>query len=221
MKLSFPNYLIVSIILIAVIGYILVDRYIDTKTQTARVSIEETIAEQQKRLVNTADMTKQIKSDERIKTYLSDCEPAKRDRFDVLLDKLSVTITGAELDELSVLFYQCGSYFSDVKSTMAGKLSREVEILVDYVSLQGKITATDESQSRRVEMWRKVADAEQKNAAFFADLVTYQEQIIEALRNGKLASSPEVVEIAKKAQTTREQMLVLNQQIDSYRKEAI
>lgn len=221
MKLPLPNYLIVSLVVGVAVGYIVIDRYIDTKTEAASVTLASAITKQQERLVTIADQTKQIEPDDQVKTYISDCQPAKRDRFDVLLDKLSSSISAPELDELNMLFYQCGSYYSDVKSTMAGKLVREVAIMTDYITLHQEITPGTEEESRRLEMWGKVADAEQKNAQFFADLVRYQEQIILALKDGKSPTGPEVTEVLKQAQTTREQMLVLNQQIDTYRKEAI
>ncbi len=221
MKLPIPLYQIVTIIMMGLIVFVVIDRHIQTETSAAKIAVAAAISEQQDRLVQVADQTKQIEPAEYVKVYIKDCEVIKRDRFDVLLDKLSATISPSELDELQILFYQCGSYFSDVKSAMTSSLAREVSLLESCISLETRIAGEQEDNVRRLDMWNKVIEAEKKNAQYFADLVTYQEEIIEALRSGQSSTSADVTAILKKVQMTREQMLVLNQQIDTYRSETL
>jgi hypothetical protein len=221
MKFPIPPYLVITLILASTAAYVLIDRYIDTRTQAALVAVEAAITEQEKTLVTVADQTKQNKPDDITKSYLVDCPPQNRDRFDLLLNKLSTSIAANELEELRVLFYQCSTYYSDIKSIMSAKLTREVALYGEYIDLAKTISGGREDFERRLEMWGKIADAEQNNAQHFADLVTYQEEIIEALRAGKTPSDAAITDILNKVQTTRDQMVILSQQIDTYRTEAL
>jgi hypothetical protein len=211
-----------ALAVVLLISLYFVVRYTVTVHNRATVAeLESVILSQEKLLLSLADATRVNGADSATERIIFDCKAEERQRFDTLLDLLSANISKAELTELNTLFYKCGSFFADRKSVMATRLVREVEVFSDYLSLRDilKNTATDET--RTLEAWKKLAEAELKTAEYFNQLVQLQGTIITQLNSGKQGTSPEVMATLNEVSTVRGQMLVLGTQIEVFKSEAL
>jgi hypothetical protein len=188
-----------------------------TSTERMRHLIDTKITDQESRLNTLADLTRQNKADATTERIIIDCKPTDRNRFDVLLDRLSGEIGALELDELDSLFYKCGHFYANQKAVMSGQLIREVTVYADYVDLRNNLIAFNNERNTTVQNWQQLAEAELQTAEYFNQLVTLQGIIIAALRAGQNSTSPEVIKTLAEVQNIRGQMLVLGKQIENYR----
>lgn len=190
------------------------------KLENTSLALEASIAEQEVVLATIADLTKQNEADEITERIVVDCNPAKRQRFEALLDKLSLNINQSELSELDVLFFDCGSFFADRKSVMAARLMREVVVYKDYISLRNKVL-NSEYGTERVVLWQRIADNELALAQNFTNLVELQRDIIMTLLAGKSRESIEINSTLTKVAEIKNNMTVQIQQIENTRKELL
>jgi hypothetical protein len=217
--------LITLIILVAVLVgvFLFVGKYInlsvEQKLETTTLTIDTQLAEQELLLSSVADLTRQLGADEITEQIVVDCVPVERLRFDQLLNQLSGSITRAELEELDVLFYKCGSYYADRKLVMAARLLREVDTYKNYLSLRANVVGDDSQNLERLANWQQVADMEMKAASYFNDLVDLQGDIILTLLAGKSRTSPEITTTLESVTVIRNEMTVLAQQIEKIRAE--
>jgi hypothetical protein len=121
-----------------------------------------------------------------------------------LLGQLDNGLEVTDLLELNGLFSSCASFFSDRKSLMAARFVRETEVYEAQVALLDTLTAADTTKEAQVEIWKTLVAEEQKQSEYFTELVLAQKQIIDALTEGKSASSDEIVTILANVNETIE-----------------
>ncbi len=184
-------------------------------------TLDAAILIQSDNLRGLAEITRVNGADATTDRIITDCSAGERERFDTLLDKLQANISETELNELTTLFYSCGSFFADRKAVMATKLQREVEILSDYIDLRSIVSGKSSEGASQLEAWKKLAESELKTAEYFKDLVQLQGKIIILLGNGQTPTSPEVLAILSQVNTVRGQMLVLSDQIEVLKAQAL
>jgi uncharacterized protein YgiM (DUF1202 family) len=201
--------------------FFLMKYYVAQQQLTVAKSLENSVINQELLLVKLSDLTRINGADEATAKIIIDCSATERQRFDVLLDSLSTAISDFELNELNTLFYKCGGFYADRKAVMATRLTREVEVLAEYMTLQSTVSGETANQSKTISAWSNVADGELKTAEYFNTLVTLQGKIITELRAGKKATAPEIVATLSEVSKVRGQMMVLSKQIEVSKSEAL
>lgn len=212
--------LILAIILLISL-YFIVRYIVDEQNRDTVAALDTKIFDQEKLLLSLAEATRINGADAATERIIVDCKSDERQQFDKLLDLLSANISKSQLMELNTLFYKCGSFFSDRKSVMATRLVREVEILSDYLTLRSVMTNVTDVETKKVESWKNLAEAELKTAEYFNQLVLLQGKIITELNAGKQASSPELSATLNEVNNVRGQMLILSKQIEVFKTEAL
>ncbi|MFM2339450.1 MAG: hypothetical protein RLZZ360_86 [Candidatus Parcubacteria bacterium] len=195
------------------------NRVVREKLDSTSLALKANIAEQELVLATIADLTKRNEADEITERIVVDCQPTERQRFEVLLDKLSASISKPELSELDRLFFACGRYFADKKSVMAARLAREVTVYDEYITLRSRILETEDEKTNRVALWQRIAEDELTMAADFTQLVELQGDIILALLAGKSRDSEEIMNTLKSVTDLKNNMTVRMQQIETTRRE--
>ena len=104
---------------------------------------------------------------------------------------------------------------------MATRLVREVQIFSDYITLRESLQKMPSDQSKKIQSWQALAEAELKTAEYFNSLVSLQGTIINELRTGKSSASPEIVATLGEVNKVRGQMVVLSKQIEVNKTEAL
>lgn len=190
----------------------LVSTLVDSRFQELELSTRVKIADQETLLVAIAETTARNGADAVTESIVRDCTVDERDKFDSLLSRLNDGLPHTQLVELERLFGRCGSFFSERKSVMVSRMTREIEIYEDFVDQLSAIT--DESQLTKfnVSAWHTLAEQEQKQSELFAQLVHLQDQIITNLLEGKAPSSTEIVEILVEVKNVQESLLIAKQQ---------
>ncbi len=209
---------ITSIIILLIIGigiclYAL-PRYIEQAHQETVTRLETAVTAQEMRLNELAELTRSNGADTITDRFVADCKAVERQRFDALLDLLSKNISNSELNELNSLFFKCGSFYADRKSTMAIKLAQEVDHLDTLQNLQASVATLPEESLNTLSTWKEISEAELKTAEYFNTLVDLQGSIITDLLGGKRSDSPELVATLTEVNSVRGQMLVLSKQIE-------
>ncbi len=213
------TFIIVGLLLLVWGISLYTDSVVAKKLDSTSLALEANIAKQELVLATIADLTKRNEADEITERIVVDCSPTERQRFETLLDKLSSSITRAELTELDSLFFACGRYFADKKSVMAARLAREVSVYEEYISLRSRILSTNDELADRVSLWQRVADDELTSAADFTRLVELQRDIIMALMAGKSRDSEEITNTLRNVTEIKNNMTVRVQQIETTRRE--
>lgn len=221
MKKSSVLIFISTTILLVLAGYYSFNYLTNLGNQKILNLIDLQISREEVSLRKIADLTRQNGTDEVTSRIVVDCQSSDRQKFDILLDKLSVNISEEELNELEALFYKCGSFYADSKAVMALVLIREINSYSGYLNLRNNFISTSEETTRLLAGWNKLAESELKNAEYFNQLVNLQGRIITQLRSGSASDSEIVKETLNEVGTTRGKMLGLNQQIETIRKEEL
>jgi hypothetical protein len=152
---------------------------------------------------------------------IRDCNVNERTDFDTLLGKLDKGLSHTELVKLERLFAGCGSFYSQRKSIMVARFSREIEVYGTYVDQLKTISNKKTVDSYKVDTWQKLAEQERTQSELFATLVTQQNDIIETLLSGKTSESEEIKKVLKEVKTTQEKLLASNQEAAAIRKTLI
>jgi hypothetical protein len=208
-------FIIISglLLLSILLGMYIASKRVDVFETTARVQV----AEQQAVLNTIAETIARNGADSVTESIIRDCPVVERMRFDTLLSQLDSGLAVTELRELDGLFNLCASFFSDRKSLMAARFSRETEAYEAQVALLNTLTATDESKTAQVVQWKALVTEEQKQSILFAELVTAQRQIIDALIDGKSADSDDILAIITAVNETKEALVYSRQQAGQIR----
>ncbi|MCA9357230.1 hypothetical protein H6784_00515 [Candidatus Nomurabacteria bacterium] len=198
------EWLNVKNILVALVGiivmYFIVTTLVDLRFQALEIATKVRISDQEALLDKIAEITARNGADSVTESIIKDCSVTERIQFDTLLGHLNNGLDKTELVELERLFGRCGRFFSDRKSVMVSRLSREVEIYSDYVDQLSTITGHSQTTSFPVGEWEALAKAERKQAEYSVELVRLQDAIISTLLLGKNAESEEINEILKQVQ---------------------
>lgn len=209
------NIIIISglLILSVLLGMYIASERVDSFKVAARVQVIE-----QKAVLNTiAETIARNGADSVTESVIRDCPVIERMRFDSLLGRLDSGLGFSELQELDGLFSSCASFFSDRKSLMAARFSRESEAYESQVKLLDTLTSGDEFAGAQVTDWKLLVAEERKQSELFAELVRAQKEIIDALSEGKSAGSEEIVSILTDVNETREALAFSRQQAEQIR----
>ncbi len=202
-QLAARHHSLIFFLLCAVVGYLLVTLIVAEKLEDTRTSIELSLERQQGLLVSIAETTARNGADTITESIVRDCTIPERSQFDTLLGRLDQGLSVSELTTLERLFARCGSFYSQRKSVMVSRFSREIEVYSSYVE-QLKTVGTKKSvESYQIETWQKLADEEQAQSDQFSQLVGLQQEIIETLLSGKGPTSPEIQAILTKVTATQ------------------
>lgn len=212
-------------IIVALIGvvliYLLVTALVNVRFQQIEQGTRLLIADQQKTLIAIAETTARNGADTVTESIVRDCSVNERSEFDDLLGKLDSGLSQSQLSTLERLFGRCGPFFSERKSVMVARLSREIEIYESYVSLLGKVTGEDLSFAFDVPKWQALAAEEKKQSELFAGLVSAQDEIISTLLSGSRPDSSEIKTVLQKAREIQETLIVANKQTATIRAELV
>ena len=201
--------------------YLIITSLVNNRFQAIELHTRAQIAEQQTLLATIAEITARNGADSVTEAIVRDCTIKERSVFDDKLGRLDDGLPRTELVELERLFGRCGSFYSERKSVMVARLSREIEIYRDYVDQLSVILGEDMSDDFFVAKWEVLATEESKQSEYFSKLVKLQDEIITALLAGRVASSPEIVEILREVREVQETLLVANKQASNIRSELI
>lgn len=192
--------------------------YIKEKQEDYRSMVMVKLAEQETEMVRFSELLDRESADDIVNKVVKDCEQTDRQRFDMLLGNLS-QLQSAELREVDVLFPACGSYFADRQAVLVSRLSREVEVYAEYISLL-ELTSTDtETYSKKLVLWKEFNVQETERSELVTQLVVIQAEIIDLLIAGELAASEAIKEKLQTAQSTKDTISLLGTQADSLRLE--
>ncbi len=192
--------------------------YIKEKQEDYRSMVMVKLAEQETEMVRFAELIDRESADATVNKVVKDCEPADRERFDTLLGNLS-QLAATELREVDTLFPACGSYFADRQAILAARLTREVEMYVEYIELLGLTSADTEEYEKKLVLWQKIDTEEAKRSELVTQLVDIQAEIIDLLVAGESINSDAINAKLQEAQTTKETLSLLGTQTDSLRLE--
>jgi hypothetical protein len=205
-------------LLIAIVGvYLLVTTLVDIKFREIELSTRVQIADQGTLLAAIAETTARNGADTVTESIVKDCTLDERVRFDDLLGRLDGNLGKAQLVELERLFGRCGAFYSERKSVMVARLSREIEIYDIYVQQLSTIIGDDKLSAFNVTTWQALASEEKKQSDAFSQLVVLQDKIISALLDGKAATSPEVVGILNEVHEVQQTLVLANKQSTTLR----
>jgi len=209
------NFIIIGglLVLSILLGMFIASERVDSFEVMARVQV----AEQQAVLNTIAETIARNGADSVTESVIRDCPVTERMRFDSLLGRLDSRLSTAELQELDGLFNSCASFFSDRKSLMSARFSRELDAYESQVALLDTLTTSDEQEEAQLADWTALVAEEQKQSELFAELVSAQKQIIDELIDGKAATSAEIVAILTNVNETREALMFSRQQADQIR----
>lgn len=201
--------------------YVSITTTVNSRFDELEESTRLLIANQQSLLVAIAETTARNGADSVTEVIIKDCSVVERNEFDDLLGKLDSGLSHDQLTTLERLFGRCGSFYSERKSVMVSRLTREIEVYESYVNLLSAELNEDLSISFNVPQWQALAAEEQKQSEMFTDLVAVQDQIITTLLSGKSPTSPEIVEVLRSAKEIQETLIVVNKQASSLRSELV
>jgi hypothetical protein len=190
---------------------------VDSRLREYEQLIRVQIADQQSALVAIAEVTARNGADAITEAIVRDCPVSERTEFDELLGRLNNGLSTQELTSLERLFGRCGTFYSERKSIMVSRLSREIEIYKTYVEQLSAIKDSDLATAFAVPSWEALAKEEQKQGDLFGRLVSVQDQIIVTLLAGNRADSDEIQEILQEAKEIQETLVVANKQASTIR----
>jgi len=188
--------------------------WMDSQRQHLAQIISEKVSDQERKVSNTSALI--ASTDSQVNLFFKDC--STRIRFDTLLDKLSSTISHAELEELSAMYDSCANFYPNRRAVMTLRFGREVELLKEYVEIKKTFTKNDdEAQDSRVAIWYSILDAEIEIAKQFKLQAEVQRSIIQHLKAGKNERSAEIVESLDQAKEIAKQITFQLGMIEKYR----
>lgn len=214
-----------KLILTALLGvgivYVAVNMIVNARLETMEVATRLLIADQEATLVAIAEATARSGADAVTESIVRDCTIKERSEFDDLLGRLNNGLTQSELTALERLFGRCGSFYSERKTVMAARLSREIEVYETYVTQLNNLLDDDFKEALNVSRWKNLSAEEQRQSELFSRLVSLQDEIITTLLAGSRTDSPKMQEILQEARETQESLILANKQASTIRAELI
>jgi len=208
---------IIALILGVITMYVLVTWFVDQKLQSLETELEMQIATQQTTLVALSVITARNSADATVEAIIKDCSSAERNRFDTLLGSLGKNLTRAELLELDRLFGRCADFFASRKGLMVAKLERELEIYQALITQRQQLSATSDTLQQQIEDWQALVEAEKKLSNGFNELVSLQDEIIQALLAGETSLSPVISDLLANVSQVQDTLSVTNAQARTLR----
>ncbi len=212
---------IAALLIGALVMYVLVTWLVNQKLETLSSLLEEQIITQQNTLVALSVITARNGADATVESIIQDCSGSERTRFDTLLSALNRNLTQVELQELDRLFGRCAGFFAARKGLMVARLERELEIYRLFIDQRHRITPNSETIVNELSQWQELVTAEKKMSEGFATLVTLQDNIIQALLAGEIATSPVITELLNTVSQVQDTLSVTNTQVRALRGELV
>lgn len=206
-----------ALILGVVSMYILVTWFVDQKLQSLETVLESQITTQQNTLVALSVITARNGADTTVESLLQDCTSAERTRFDTLLGSLNKNLSRTDLVELDRLFGRCADYFAVRKGLMVSKLERELDMYQLLLTQRAQINGDSDEIKTFINDWNALVTAEKKLSDGFSQLVTLQDQIIQALLDGHEANSQVITDLLATVSQVQDTLSVTNTQARALR----
>lgn len=217
---AMSNLKLVGVCILGVaLVYFLVNNLTENRFQNLESQTRLSISQQQALLLTIAETTARNGADAVTEQIVKDCSLSERSTFDTLLGSLDSGLTQKQLVELERLFGRCGGFYSERKSVMVSRLTREIEVYETYVKQLETVLSVSVAGEFQIPQWNKLAQEEQKQSDLFSKLVTKQDQIIITLLSGKSAGSVEIKEILREVNEIQNMLVVTNKQVSNIRAE--
>lgn len=211
----------IKLILALLVGvglvFFMVSLAVNERLSDLQLETKVLISEQETLLAAIAETTARNGADEITERIIKDCSLSERTQFDELLSNLNNGLNKSQLTELERLFGRCGNFFSERKSMMTSRLSREIEIYENYVNQLSNLSGEDKSEEYKVNEWKELSSLELKQSQLFSELVISQDQIISELLAGNSQSSEEITSILQNVGEIQQTLLVTKSQATSIR----
>lgn len=178
------------------------------------------ISELETSLASTALLADRDGADLVVEDLIKDCSVENRERFDMLLGKLS-QLKGQELDEMEQLFNACGNFYAVRKAVMVARLEREYEVYLDFIEILSLVDPKVKDITYNTKGWGDLVALEVKQSKLSTKLVDLQGKIIKALRQNITINSDEMQSMLAEGQETKDSLIVLGVQIDTQRREIL
>lgn len=146
-----------------------------------------------------------------VEQLIPECAVEEMVAYDSLLSSLDKGLAYADLVRLKDLFAVCGNVAAQRRSVMTLLLAERVEGMTSLVALKAE-SGQDVSEYKLNE-WQELVKKEQTISRLFVSLVDAQESIIVALLKNVPATSITVENIRASAQTLREEMITLTDDV--------
>ena len=175
------------------------------------------MSDQRAVLTTIAETIARNGADSVTESIIRDCALQDRTRFDTLLGKLDQGLSYAELGELDKLFGSCASFFAERKAVMVARFEREIEVYANQVALLDTLSLSDAAAEANLEQWQALLSEERAQSQYFANLVTAQKNIIDALLDGKSTQSDEIQTILRTVPEIRDELVFSRQKAATIR----
>jgi len=192
---------------------------VSVRTQSYQELVEAQIVNQQSVLQGMATAVAQNRADSAAGLLIQDCPQSQRLVFDELLGQLDAGLERSELQTLDQLFAGCANVRAERKSVAVMQFARELAALESLVSQLDVLTMTSTDQKYATASWEDLLGYEMSVSQGLNNLVQAQREIIDALLEGKLADSAEIVAILSSVNETRQSLIQANQQAATLRDE--
>jgi hypothetical protein len=202
---------------VLVVGFLVVHLIVGQLLTDLRITLESQIEEQETLLTDIAMTTARGGADKVTETIIKDCSIVEREEFDQLLGRLDKSLSVRELTALERLFARCGSFYSERKSVMVARLSREVDVYELLVTQYKMLEGDGPAAMYAVEQWRELVLEEERQSVAFARLVGLQGQIIDKLLSGSGPKSDEVQAVLLEVQEQQQALTVASNQAGKIR----
>lgn len=208
----YRNLILIAIIL-TVFVYALVQYAVTQRVDRAVLETHTQLGELSGELKRLAETTAKNEAVAPYSSVVVDCSVPDRQRYNDLLGRLDQDLTSDELTALQRVFSDCAYLQSDRKLLMSDRLDREADFyrtLVDQLELLGQ---ADEVYLVRAADWQSLADAEERRAELFAELVAQQRSIITELEAGASANDESIQTILQSVQQTQTELSDIRQRV--------
>ena len=192
--------------------------YIDNRLSSALEKTTTAVSAQESDMFTMLAHLGRNTADPESSVIVQDCSNTQRARFDTLLGRLDSGLSGDELDDLEVLYHQCGDFYAALRAVMADRLKERVRHYSDLREIEQKLRQRDEI-APAVTLWQDIADTQLRISTHFSRLVTIQGEIIEALQNGQGRNSETIRLLLSEAQEIQDSIGVLNIEVTADREE--
>ncbi len=184
---------------------------IEKRLQNLNTQVEEKIAAESESLLEITKLLARGAVTQEVELLLPECAVADMVEYDSLLSSLEKGLSQSDVAKLHGLFSSCGSVTAQRRSMMTTIQAEMVRSLAGFVEIQAAIGVAHNAIN--IEKWVELAKKEQAISELFLRLVDAQEAIIVALRNNVPATSVTVENIRASAQTLREEMIALTEEV--------
>lgn len=174
------------------------------------------LAEQETTLASLSELIGRDGADAVVADIIQDCSAQNRERFDLLLGRLS-TLQRQELTEVEQLFNACANFYPVRKAVMVAQFEREYEVYRDLIDILTLVDDNAAYLTYQTDKWEQLVGLEKERSELSTRLVEVQGTIIRALGDGTLASSAQMQQLLGDGQEIKDSLVFTSMQIDELR----